>query len=200
MPFTAWVPIQGYRIEGSVISSDGVPVTNVAVKVLYYYRKVSYSPMDTARIFIADTTKSMQVTVVTPTLTHVKFLYSGYPSAGVFPRQIWNELTDSGESVPSGKYLIRYSYGGSVVKVTPYIVENTVTTWTDAEGAFVLDNTALPIEERFDIYDQAAPHSFIGAYEIRPLVRLVFIKYGDTMWQEFEVQKNKLTRRVFTFQ
>jgi len=199
-PFDAPVRVTGYQISGKVISADGVPMRNASVKVRYYYDEYSATPLDTSRIIISGTPKYMVVVVVTPEDKQVKQLYAGYPSGGIFPRLSWNELNDSGQYAPSGKYIIRYTYGTDVVKETPYVAENHVTTTTDANGEFLLTNNALPIGEVFDIYDTDNPSVFYGAYKIYTVVRLIITKGNLVASSDVQLEKNTLTRRVFTLQ
>jgi len=200
-PFDTPVQVTGYELSGKVISANGLALGGVLVTLKYYYYEYGTNPLDTTQIIIPGTPiKFMSVNVYTPQNRLIKELYNDYPDPGVFPRQHWNEKDNTGHFVTSGKYIIRYVYDNQVVKETPTIVEGRVTATTDLYGEFTLSGSMLPVGDMFDIYDGDNPSTYYGVFKVSSRLQLLLSKGTAVSHKEIEVQKDKLTRGIFTLQ
>lgn len=198
-PLDSRSAIQGYQLEGTVTSSNGIPVDGVDVRLYYSYQYISATRVDTQIVRVTDPTRPVGVSVYSSNFNFVRELFLGYMPVGVVPRWPWDGNDQNGNPVPSGKYLVRYSVDTAIVKFSPVIVEGHITVKSDAAGEFILNSRFLPIGERFDLYDQF--EQFAGAYQVLPRIHLTLRKGNvHATYRDIPLTRNTITRNVFTIQ
>jgi len=199
LPLGSEVAINGYQLSGTVITPNGVAVPGVDVKLYYDEIIAGSSPNDSQQVVVTDPNKPVDIAVYTPAYKFVKQLFLGYRSVGVLPRWTWSGYDESGNLVPSGKYLIRYVVDTVIVKYSPVLVDGHVTTVTDGFGHFTISADRLPVGAEFDWYNSSG--SYQWTYEVTPTIGLVFQKSGvSSHFVAVELATNTITRRVFTLQ
>lgn len=193
------LPIQGYALDGTVTTTNGVPVEGVEVKLYYDKALVSVDPTDTQQVIVTDPSKPVDIAVYTTDYQLVQQLFLGYQPAGVLPRWPWSGHDDQGNLVPSGKYLLRYVVDTVIVKFSPLIVEGHPTAVTDGLGHFTISGARLPIGERFDLFDQY--DRYVATYQVMPSID-VFLRKADVRigYGPIGLTKDRITRKVFTLQ
>ena len=195
-PFEPPSQIVGYFLEGTVTSSNGVPISDVDVKLYYTNKRVGGTPIDTQLVVVTSATHIVDVAVYTAGYAFVRQLFLGYRSPGVLPVYRWNGLDENGASAGSGKYLIRYVVDTSIVKYSPVIIDGQLTARTDIFGHFTLGMKNLPIDERFDIYDSFGV--FYGVYEVEPEIEIGLRKFTTSRrYTSIALTKDKTTTRTF---
>lgn len=195
-PFEPPSSIAGYFLEGTVTSSNGVPISDVDVKLYYTYKRVGSTPIDTQRVYVTSPTHIVDVAVYTADYKFVRQLFLDYRSPGVVPVYRWDGFDENGVSVRSGKYLIRYVVDTAIVKYSPVIIDGHITTRTDIFGQFTFDTNDLPIGDRFDIYESFSV--FYGVYEVEPEIEIGLRKLTvSKRFTSIAVTKDKRTTRTF---
>jgi hypothetical protein len=196
LPLEISSPITGYQLDGTVTTSNGVPVSGVEV-VLYYEKDLTGTqPTDTASVVVRDPTKPVDVAVYTEKLQFVRQLFLGYKPAGVLPPMLWNGTDKNGAPVPSGKYVIRYVVDTAIVKFSPVLVEGHTTTVTDQLGHFTLNADRLPIGETFDLY--SSTNAYVGTYQVVPSVDIILRTASSRMaYLTIDLLLNQVTSKVF---
>ncbi len=190
--FNAPVPILGYQINGKVTSENGVPLDSVAVRVFYNYSQTRTTPLDTVNFIVTDTNKLLYVTVYDAQGRFLKNLFTGIPSTGPLPRYFFAGL---GDTVPSGKYLIKYQYDTTIVKTVPVLVEGKTTAFSNYKGEFIIETDALPVNDEFDMY--SFNRIYQGTFRVTESIELVFIKGAKHNTVSVHVQKDFVTKGVF---
>lgn len=194
-PLERFIPVNGYKLEGTITTPNGIPLDSVEVKVSYTYDLYQTTPLDTVQVLITDSTKIVHVAVYNYNFRQVRQLFLGFHRPGVFPNFRWDERDDTGKYVPSGKYFIRYTYDTVVVKVVSHIAEGHTTAITDRSGRFTLTNANLPIGEIADFYRSNG--SYRGTFIVRQSIKLKFLKDGLASSAEVTLARNKLVRKSF---
>jgi len=197
-PFDQFIPIQGYQLNGTVTTPNGIPLDSVEVRLWYTYRLYQTTPLDTVQVVVTDSTKIVYVAVYTQDFIFVKELFFGFRRTGVLPRFPWDEKDSEGKFVPSGKYFVSYSYDNVVVKDVPYIAEGHTTTVTDRNGRFSLTNANLPIGEAADFYRSNGQYE--GTFVVMREILLEFVKGGAHNTYRVVLERDKLIRGSFTVQ
>lgn len=195
-PLESDIKIQGYRLKGKVTSVNGVPIDSAVVILSYTYTRAQTTPLDTIQFSIPDSLIVLHVGVYTPDYKYVRKLFYGIPNPGVLQRFFWNELDDSARVVPSGKYLINYEYGDSIIKTVPWLAEGNESAYTNKLGEFELYNQNFPIGEVFDFFNSR--NEYEGTFRVLPEIKLKITKGNLTSSNFITLQKDRLTYRVFT--
>ncbi len=189
----------GYQFDGIVTTASGLAFPGVQVRLYYEYQLVSETQTDTIPVIVRDSTRIVDIAVYTPRYAFVRELFLGYRPVGPVPRALWDGLDASGNSVPSGEYLIRYVVDTAIVKYSPVIVDGHTSAVTDANGRFVIPNDRLPVGAVADFYDLDG--TFAGAFEVLPVIDLVFIKEAlSSIYQSITITNNQITTGAFTLQ
>jgi hypothetical protein len=191
--------ISGYELQGEVTSKNGIPLDSVSVRLYYTYDYLGPQQLDTIPVIITDSTKIVFVAVYSKAGAYVQTLYFNFHSPGILPTYLWDGRGEGGEPVPSGEYVIVYSYGSTVVKQVPVIADGNVTATTDRNGNFTLPNSCFPVGGVFGMY--ADNGEYVGAFRVLQDVEIV-LRRGEVVSAPFDVTMTKdlITRRVFTFQ
>jgi hypothetical protein len=197
-PFQPLKLIQGYELNGLVVSSGGLPVDNVDVRLYYNYDIVGTTPIDTQKVIVTDPSTIVDIAVYTQTFNRVRELYLGTMPVGTVPRMQWDGRNDSGAFEPPGKYLVRYVLDAVVVKYSTEILEGTHTATTDSLGRFTISNSRFPIGEIFDNYLQN--NTYDATYRVRSDVDIVLRKVGFQSVYNQTISKDKQTTVVFTLE
>ncbi|MBI3195546.1 MAG: hypothetical protein HYZ34_13930 [Ignavibacteriae bacterium] len=193
--FNAPVPISGYQINGKVTSKNGVALDDVTVRVYYNYTKTRTTLMDTINFIITDTAKVLQVSVFDAQGRYLKNLFTGIPSPGPLPRFFFDAI---GDTIPSGKYFIKYQYDAIVVKTLPVLIEGKITATSDYKGEFIIEYDALPVGEEFDMYDES--RHYAGTFRVDKNIDLFLKKGTKSSTYSIVVQKDFITKRTFTIE
>ena len=197
-PFQLSKLIQGYELNGIVITSGGTPVGDVDIRLYYDYDLIDTTPIDTQKVIVTNPSSSVDVAVYTTEFRRVRELFHGYFPVGPVPRMQWDGRNDSGAPMPSGKYLVRYALDTVVVKYSTEIVEGTHVATTDSLGRFTLPNDRFPVGEVFDHYFQN--NSYDATYRVRSDVDILLQKFSlQTIHNQIMV-KDKPTNAVFTLE
>lgn len=190
------IPVEGYELRGTVTSQNGIPLDSVTVRLLYSFRYLGSNRIDSTDIIIRDSTRIVFVAAFTPEGVYIHELFFGFRSPGILPRFLWNGLDDHLQPVPSGKYVIRYSYDTLVVKEVPVVISGHESATTNASGVFTLQGNSFPIGEAFDIYDDDG--SFLGVYQITNEVEVVLVRGSTVSRYYVTMNPNSITRGFFT--
>lgn len=169
-PFESLTAISGYQLDGTVTTKDGRPLDSVSVRVNYFYQMTQQTPLDTVRVRVVDSTHPVVIAVYTTDNVRVRTIYSGHLPLGYFPRYTWDERDDKGNYAPSGKYYLRYTEAGAVVKTVPWLADGHLTTLTNIAGQFTLRGAQVPADEAFDLYYYDG--SYDGTYLVLPKLYL----------------------------
>ena len=198
-PYEIQPHVNGYRLDGTVTTANGVPIKDVDVRLYYYYHRVSDTPIDTQRVYVADSTRIVDVAVYCPDNTFVRQLFLGYRAPGYLPRYRWDGFDYNGVPAPGGKYLIRYVVDTAIVKYSPVLLDGRTTATTDVFGQFTLDGNRLPIGDRFDIYDFA--NMYFGTYEVTPEIDIRLKKLTlSKLYTAIILTKDNIITRSFTLE
>jgi hypothetical protein len=191
--------IDGYQLDGTVTTVNGVPIDGVEVRVWYYYGYVGSTPIDTQKVVVTDSTKIVDIAVYTPDLRFVKQVFLGYRSTGPLPRFRWDGFDQFGAPAPSGKYLMRYALDTVIYKYSPLIVDGRKTAVTDVFGHFTLKGPQLPVGEQFDLY--SGPTTYDGTYEIEATVAIDLLKLSHAKrYTSVTLTKNRISNYNFTLE
>jgi hypothetical protein len=197
-PYDRFIPIQGYQLNGTVTTPNGIPLDSVEVRLWYNYGLYRTTPLDTIQVVVTDSTKIVYIAVYTYDFSYVRKLFLGFSRPGVLPRFSWNEQDDNGNFVPSGKYIIRYVYNDTIRKDVPYIAAGHTTAMTDADGRFTLTNANLPIGEVADFYSNHGDYE--GTFIVLHEIILDFIKGDARRRYRLTLERDKLIRGSFTLE
>jgi hypothetical protein len=196
-PFQTSTPIQGYQLNGTVTSANGIPLDSVSVRLYYDYDIISYDPIDTQQVIVTDSTRIVDVAVYTPALVFVRQLFFNYLHTGPVRHFLWDERDEHGATVPSGEYLIRYAIDTAVVKFSVVVIEGHVTAVTDGLGHFVIRGDRLPVGTVFDSY--TTQNAYDMTLRVRPDVGLVLLKAAKRAdYPSIQLKKDQITTAGFT--
>jgi len=197
-PVTTTGAVTGYQFAGILSASDGAPVQGASVRLYYYYDDTQTGPVDTIAVIVTDTTKAVDVSVYTTSYFFLRTLFFGYRHAGPVPRFTWDGLDRNGTQMPSGKYLIGYQVGDTLVKFSPVLVDGEISARTDGLGQFRLSNANLPVGDLFDFY--TSDGSFGATLRVAPVITLEFQKQSlRAIYSSIPLLKDKVTTGAFTF-
>ena len=143
-PFQTTSSIQGYQLDGTVTSPNGIPLDSVVVRLFYNYDVVSDTPIDTQKVIVTDPNKIVDVAVYTPDYAFVRQLFLNYLPRGSVPHFLWDGRDLHGAIAPSGEYLVRYAIDSVIFKYSIVVVGGNVSATTDPLGHFVLTGDRLP--------------------------------------------------------
>lgn len=191
--------VQGYRLEGVLTTVNGIRIGGALVELYYYYNYYSDKPIDTMQAIVTDPSQIVDVSVYTIDNQYLRTIYNGPAGmTGPLPHYDWDGKDDLGNSVPSGKYLIRISIDSGIIKFSTAIIDGHVTAVTDQMGRFVIPNENLPVGELFDVYSLNG--NFFASYQVRDYIALVFI-VGDrrSQFQSITINKDVITTGAFKF-
>ncbi len=187
----------GYQLTGTVTNSNGIPLDSVSVRLYYSSVPVQFSPLDTVRVIINDSTKFLFVVVYDINFQPVRNLFIGKMPLGQVSHIPWDQTDDSGRFVLSGKYYTKYEYNGAVAKIDSYLVDSHRIALTNSDGEFTLTNSQLPVGEKFDFYN-SSDNVYVATYKVLPEVLLIFYRGAlQSPLYRVSLQQNKITRGVF---
>lgn len=190
------VTVQGYQLNGTVTTSNGIPLDSVDVTLYYTYVLFGRSPIDTQTVYVDDSTKFVDISVYTTRNVFVRRLFFGFRNVGPVPRFRWNGTDDNGNLVPSAEYIVRYTIDTAVVKQSPVLINGNSTASTDGSGQFTILNDHLPIGLVVDVYDLSG--NYLETDRVLSRVILEFNKSNLHAVYSIEVIHNQITSRVFT--
>ena len=185
---------EGYQLQGTVTTQNGIPLDSVFVRLFYSYALVQSKPLDTVVVNITDPTKIVEVNVYDNDGRYVHQMYFGYRPAGRLSQFFWNQRDDTGRAMPCGRYWIRTWYNDAIRKIVPYILEGSRTTLTNHDGRFSIGKKNLPVDALFDYYPDT---SYAGSYRVLARVRLVFERGERQTGFSVDLEPNAITNRVF---
>jgi len=189
--------IQGYQLNGTVTSMNGIPLDSVVVRLYYGYDIVSYDPVDTQRVVVTDSTRIVDVSVYTPELVFVRQLFFNYVHRGPLPHFTWDERDEHGTLVPSGEYWIRYAIDTAVIKYSVVVIDGRITAATDGLGRFVIPGEHLPVGTVFDAY--TPENIYDVTLRVKAEVNLVLFKAGlQAEYPSVQLKKDQITTVAFT--
>lgn len=199
IPFQDTTGVQGYQLNGTLASANGIPIQDADVLITYNYDFISDSPVDTQQVYVTRPTSLVDIAVYTPTYDFVRQIFFDYRTTGPVPHYYWNGRDRYGNLAPSGKYLIRYAVDTTIVKYVPWILEAHRIAVTDARGRFTLSGSQLPVDDVFDIWNNT--NTYIGTYSVAPSINLRFTKLTQTStYFDVGLLQNRITTRTFTLQ
>lgn len=179
------------------MTSNGIALDSVGIRLYYHYDYVRSTPLDTVQIYLPALGYEINVSVWRDSIHYIHTLYSGTWSIGYLPRFKWDGMDSNQIQLPSGKYFVRYIINDRMIKESPVVVDRNLTAVTNINGRFTITNINLPIGERFDIYRSNG--TFYGVYKISPTVALEFYKQDvRAEYPTVDLQKNQVTNHTFT--
>jgi hypothetical protein len=197
-PFSNPTAINGYQIDGRVTTENGIPIDSVEVRLYYYFDYVSNKPLDTITIVVTDSMKTVDISVVDRKYNLVRTLYLGLWRQGdTIPRFKWNGLDSKNQQVPSGLYYMQYTIDTLLIKSSPMIIDGHITAVTDKGGRFTISDFNLPIDSKFDAYND--DDTFYGVMSVLPEVALVLTKNGRyAEYSSIKLTKNNIKTLALT--
>src|SRR5262245_15858946 len=81
-PFQDTRSIQGYQLNGTVTTNDGIPIEDVDVLLTYNYDAVSDTPADTQQVNVTKPMSFVDVGVYTPTYDFIRQIFFDYRTTG----------------------------------------------------------------------------------------------------------------------
>jgi len=195
-PFERAQPISGFQLDGEVTTVTGVPVEGVDVRLYYNYQYVSDTPVDTQTVYVSDASTPVDIAVYKRDFVFVRQLFLGYRSVGPLPRWTWDGFDAAGNSVPGGKYFIRYVVDTVIVKYSPVVVDGHVTAVSTTRGSFTIAPSNIPVGDSFDLFDQT--NHYAGTYEILPVIDITLRKgTARASYSGISLRVNQITKNVF---
>ena len=199
LPFENTTSIQGYQLNGTVTTPNGVAIDSVAVRLYYNYEFASDTLSDPQQVIVTKPVSLVDIAVYTPRFDFVRQLFFDYRPTGIVPRARWNGRDANGNLVPSGKYLIRYVVDTTIVKYSPAIIEGHVSATTDMKGHFTLTDDRFPVGDVFDLYDDA--NIYRGSYRVKSSVDIDMRKLTlHVSYSNVDLQKDRITTGIFILQ
>ena len=196
-PPTAPGGISGYRLDGIVADNAGFPVAGAAVYVYYSADDAGPGPIDTVKVVVTDSTKTVDISVYTTAYRFVRTPYFGFRSPGPIPRFTWDGHDENGQLVGSGMYLIGYQIGDTVYKYSRIVVDGLATDTTDGNGRFSITQDHLPVGKIFDSYDGTG--AYTSTLRISPDVSIILRKGGvESSLTTIPLVKDQVTTATFT--
>ncbi len=198
-PYQPVTTIQGFQLDGIVTSSNGIPLRNVQIILLYYYDYYSTTPVDTEKVIVQPTTRVVDIAVYTVAHTLVRQIFLGYHAPGPLAPVVWDGLDAKGNYAPSGEYLMRYALDGVVIKYSPLVVDGNVTATTDSTGKFSVGGSNLPVNAVFDAYFSNGTYD--ASYIVMPEVDIV-LRSGSTqkLYAAIELATDQVTTIAMTLE
>jgi hypothetical protein len=185
-------PIQGYRLEGTVSSLNGVALSGVNIRLFYNYDYVGSQPVDTQIVQIKSQYDIVDVAVYTPAGALVTQLFLSTHAPGPLARFWWDGKDRYGADVPSGEYFIRYTVGGAVVKNSAVVVDGRISAVTDSAGHFTLGPVLLPVGVIFDGY--LSDRTYEGTFAVNTMIDLLIQKASlRKLYSQISLQQNSIT-------
>ena len=198
-PYEPPADVQGYRLDGIVTSSNGIPLGNVKINLYYYYDYYSTTPIDTQKVIVRPTTKVVDVAILNAAYVFVRQLYLGYHAPGPLLPILWDGLDAQGAPVPSGKYLMRFVLDNLLVKYTTIIIDGNVTSVTDSMGRFSIRGENLPIGAIFDSY--FSNNTYDATYIVLPEVDLLITQSNkQKLYSAIQLNNNLITTIAMTLE
>lgn len=176
------------------MTSTNIPLDSVDIILDYYYSIVD-EPIDILNVIVYDSSQFIDVSIYTMDNEYIHRLLSGFRSSGTVLTRYWNGVDNDGKIAPSGKYLLCYIMGQSVVKQIHYLLGGTITAKSDSLGRFSILSNALPVGESFDIFN--SDNTYDKTVRILPKVRLEFITSNNNASYDVELAKDKITTDIF---
>jgi len=196
-PFQSTSSIQGYQLDGTVTSPNGIPLDSVIVRLYYNYDVVSDAPIDTQQVIVTDPNKIVDVAVYTPNYVFVRQLFLNYLPRGPVPHFLWDGHDLHGAVAPSGEYLVRYAIDTVVVKYSIIIIDGNASATTDPLGHFVLKGDRLPVGTIFDLY--TPDNVYDRTLQVRSDLELILIRLSlRAVYPSVQLKKDQRTTAGFT--
>jgi hypothetical protein len=192
LPVQVSQPIQGYRLEGTVTSLNGVTLSDVHVRLFYNYDYVGSQPVDTQVVRITNQNDIVDVAVYTPAGQLIRQLDLSTHAPGPLARFWWDGKDGFGADVPSGKYLIRYTVAGVIVKNTTVVVDGRFSAMTDSAGHFTLGPDRLPVGAVFDGF--FSDRTYDATYAVNAMIDLIIQKASlQKLYSRIPLKENSIT-------
>jgi hypothetical protein len=192
LPVQVSQPIQGYRLEGTVTSLNGVALQDVNIRLLYNYDYVGSQPVDTQVVRINNQTDIVDVAVYTPSGQFIRQLFLGAHAPGPLARFWWDGKDRFGADVASGEYYIRYTVGGAVIKNSVLVIDGRISAVSDSAGHFSLGPERLPVGVVFDGY--YSDRTYDATYAVNAAIDIVLQKASlQKLYRQISLQKNSVT-------
>ena len=189
--------IQGFQLDGTVTSANGIPLDSVSVRLYYDFHDFGNDPVDTQQVVVTDSTRIVDVSVYTPKLVFIRQLFFNYRRTGPVPRFTWDQRDQHGALVPSGEYWIRYAIDTAVVKYSVVVIDGRITALTDRLGHFVIPGEHLPVGTVFDAY--TPENVYDATVRVGSDVGLILFKAGlQVEYPYVQLKKNQITTALFT--
>jgi hypothetical protein len=197
LPFETPVekPITGYQIEGYVTDHLGVPLKSIRVALWYDYEFVDTVRPPSTSFYVDDPTKTARIRVLDRNQKVIAVVFEGLAPVGLMNLG-WNKRDPSGIPAPSGAYTVDFSLGGVSRASYIVVIDGAVTAVTDSLGHYVIPDVRLPVGFYPVPRYSATDSTFVGNYQITPLVHLELyldIHRGTTL----TLTKDQVTRRDF---
>ena len=196
-PFQTTSSIQGYQLDGTVTSPNGIPLDSVVVRLFYNYDVVSDTPIDTQKVIVTDPNKIVDVAVYTPDYAFVRQLFLIYLPRGSVPHFLWDGRDLHGAIAPSGEYLVRYAIDSVIFKYSIVVVGGNVSATTDPLGHFVLTGDRLPVGTVFDSY--TPDNVYDRTLQVRSDLELILVRLNlRADYPSVQLKKDQRTTAGFT--
>lgn len=167
------VPIDGYRIECTIVDGLDQPMEGIDILLYYDTIYVSNTPVPNRAFVVPSPGQFVTINVYDAEGALVRNLYGDVPSSTQLYVP-WDKRTNDGTLVGSGLYTVRYLIGSEIRHSYEITLHGLVTAETDSNGTFMIDNRNLPLNHSpAPFYDDS--DSFAGYYEILDWVYLEFV-------------------------
>lgn len=194
----SYTPASGYVLSGTVTTANGIPLDSVDVILWYTFGIANTPPVDTASVIVTDSTRIVDIGVYNSREEFVRQIFLGYRSTGPIRRVSWDGTDQNSNPVPTGKYIVRYSFDTTIMKNEIRIVHGRSTAMTNSLGRFTLGNDVLPVSQVFDLYDSQGNYS--GPRRILPDIELRFRRGSLSGLYSVTLRKDTLNTGSFIVQ
>lgn len=162
--------VNGYRIEGSVVDSLDRGILDVSVELAYTYVFIDSEP-PASRQLIVPHSGTVQITIYDMYSTPVRNLFNGDAGSGEMNIP-WDQCDNFKRPVGSGLYFYSFSVDNKELVVYPILVDSALTTFTDPDGKFAIDDVHFPIGATVPRF--SSDGKFLGNYLVFNAVNLIF--------------------------
>ena len=185
--------MDGYGIEGKVMTSLGQPLEHVAVLMSYDLQYLDSNPPPPREYVVPPPGQFVTVAVYDSENRIVRTIAAQQMEAGS-TLVLWDQLDDAGGDVPAGLYEVRYMVNDEVKRKYPVIVEGTPTAFTKSDGTFLIPAGNLPIGfSPLPLYSRTG-QIFYGNYRVGSEVYLEFRADSRSTSASVVLRQNRLTR------
>jgi len=137
-------PVEGFRIEGTVLDGLEQPISNVPISLFFALDFIGNTPVPVREYTLQAPGEFVSIDVYDYENGFVRNLYAGAPG-GPSIYVPWDYRRNNGALAGSGVYTAKVTVGAEIRHSYVEVVNGEVTAQTDANGVFVIPSVHLPV-------------------------------------------------------